>query len=322
MSEETSARSAPEGGASLLLVGPDAAATAALASRLRGEGFARRLAQVPTLRAALAELATGPWDLVLLALAAPDAAGVDGIDRIRAIDPEVPVVVWADGEDEGLAMAAIQRGAQDCVVKEDLDGRGAARILRHAMERQRIMLELHEAREREQYLATHDPLTGLPNRTLFYDRLTQAIAAASRYEKILAVLFLDLDGFKPVNDTLGHTAGDRLLQVAAQRMAGLVRRSDTVARIGGDEFTLLLAQVAAPADAAKVAENVLSRLAEPVDLGGAERCVTASIGIATYPADGELADTLVRNADAAMYRAKRAGGGRYAFFDRTMRHAP
>ncbi|HKJ24549.1 MAG TPA: GGDEF domain-containing protein, partial [Myxococcota bacterium] len=221
--------------------------------------------------------------------------------------------------DPKLARVAIQKGAQDCAPREDLAGPAAARILGHAIERQRIMLELHEAREREQYLATHDALTGIPNRALFYDRLAHALAAASRYGNTLAILFLDLDDFKAVNDALGHEAGDRLLHEVARRVAGIVRKSDTVARIGGDEFTVILTQIGKPEDAARVARTMLQRIAVPVRLvGDGEHRVHASIGIAIHPADGERADTLVRNADAAMYAAKQGGGNRFAFYERRM----
>jgi diguanylate cyclase (GGDEF)-like protein len=303
---------------SLLVVHPDPSGVEAWRAGLVESGFAGSVERVSSLADGLVRLAERPYDLVLLELGTSDARGIEGIGRIRAIDPEVPVVAVADRDDPRIALAALQRGAQDCVTAEDLAGRAAVRILRHAMERQRIVLELHAARQREQYLATHDPLTGLPNRALFYDRLTQALATASRYDKTLAILFLDLDDFKPVNDTLGHTAGDRLLETVARRLGAVVRRSDTVARMGGDEFTLVLSQVGQAADAAKVAESVLTRVAEPVTLGRAERRVRASVGIAVHPGDGALADTLVRNADLAMYHAKRQGGGRYAFFHRRM----
>lgn len=281
--------------------------------------FAVELEAAERLRTGLGELAEQRFDLVLYAVGTADGEGVAGIARIRAIDAEVPIVVVMDAEDSALALAAIQRGAQDALPRAEFAGPGGCRALRHAIERQRIMLELQEAREREQYLATHDSLTGIPNRMLFYDRLSQAIAAASRWDTTLAVLFLDLDGFKPINDTHGHTAGDRLLQEVAKRVASIVRKSDTAARIGGDEFGVVLSQIAKASDASTVAENLRERIAEPVLFGRSERCVHASIGIAVYPGDGELADTLVRNADTAMYEAKKAGGNRYAFYHRRMR---
>lgn len=304
--------------ARVLVIDPDPGSLRSLA-RPSEAGAAVAVQPVATLRDGLSELAEQRFGLVLLSLDTPDAERLDALTRIRAIDAEVPVVVVTAGDDPEAALEAIQRGAQDCVPRSDLEGTAGLRVVRHAIERQRIMLEIQEARQREQYLATHDPLTGVPNRALFQDRLAQAIAAASRYGTTLAVLFLDLDEFKPVNDSLGHSAGDRLLQEVAQRIAGIVRKSDTAARIGGDEFGVILSRIAKPSDAARVADNLLERIAEPVRLGRSERCVHASIGIAIFPGDGELADTLVRNADVAMYAAKERGGNRYAFFHRRMR---
>jgi diguanylate cyclase (GGDEF)-like protein len=307
---------AAAGEAAILVVDPEPRTAEALRRPLRESGVAARVDHAASLAAGLAELAERRYALVLLALG---AGSVEGVASIHAIDPEVAVVLAGDPDDPGLALAALQKGAQDCVPAEELARPGAARILRHAIERQRIMGELRQARQREQYLATHDALTGVPNRTLFYDRLAQAIAAARRYHTTLAILFVDLDGFKPINDGLGHEAGDRLLRTVAERITAIVRKSDTVARHGGDEFAVILCQVAKPGDAATVAENMLRRIAQPVRLDGGERKVTASVGIAIYPGDGELADTLVRAADTAMYHAKKQGGDRYAFFERRMR---
>ncbi len=159
--------------------------------------------------------------------------------------------------------------------------------------------------------AYHDALTGLPNRMLFYDRLTQALNLARRDERGLAVLFLDLDQFKLVNDTLGHAAGDRLLVEIARRLQNSVRDSDTVARVGGDEFTLLLRNVDDGGDAARAAQKVLEAIARPAEVDGQRLYVTTSIGISTYPADGEEAEALLTNADIAMYRAKELGRSRY-----------
>jgi diguanylate cyclase (GGDEF)-like protein/PAS domain S-box-containing protein len=155
--------------------------------------------------------------------------------------------------------------------------------------------------------AYHDALTGLPNRMLFHDRLTQALGLARRQGRGLAVLFLDLDQFKLVNDTLGHAAGDRLLQIVAARLRHSVRESDTVARVGGDEFNLLLPEVARGSQAAKMAEKILATVAEPVDVDRHRLYITTSIGISLYPADGDNAQALLTNADIAMYRAKELG---------------
>jgi diguanylate cyclase (GGDEF)-like protein/PAS domain S-box-containing protein len=161
------------------------------------------------------------------------------------------------------------------------------------------------------YQAYHDALTDLPNRMLFHDRLTQALAQARRQEHGLAVLFMDLDQFKRVNDTLGHGAGDRLLQDVAGRLREAVRETDTVARVGGDEFTLLLPHVGGGEDAAKVAQTVLETIARPAEIDGHRLYVTTSIGISLYPDDGADAEALLTSADIALYRAKELGRNGY-----------
>jgi diguanylate cyclase (GGDEF)-like protein/PAS domain S-box-containing protein len=167
---------------------------------------------------------------------------------------------------------------------------------------------------RMSYLAQHDSLTDLPNRLLFNDRLTQAISLANRHRKKLAVLFLDLDRFKHVNDSLGHTMGDRLLQSVALRLLSCVRSSDTVSRQGGDEFVILLSEVTEGGDATTIAEKILHVLREPHRLDEHDLHLTGSIGIVAYPDDGKDADTLLKNADFAMYQVKSSGRDGYQFF--------
>jgi len=168
--------------------------------------------------------------------------------------------------------------------------------------------------ERIRHLAEHDPLTDLPNRMLFNDRATQVLARCRRESRRFALLFVDLDRFKNINDTLGHHVGDQLLRVVASRIVACVRESDTVSRPGGDEFTLLLAEIHDPEDAARVAEKLLAALSEPYTMGGRQLMVTASIGIALYPEDGDDIPTLMRNADAAMYHSKETGRNAFHYF--------
>ena len=165
------------------------------------------------------------------------------------------------------------------------------------------------AEARVQRVAHHDSLTGLPNRLLFNDRLNQALSLAKRNARQFALLYLDLDKFKAVNDTLGHSAGDELLRGVAARIRQCVRESDTVARIGGDEFTLILPDVARRGEAEIVAKKIIAALVMPFNLEGQKRSVEigTSIGIANYPADAANADALVTAADAAMYSAKQQG---------------
>jgi diguanylate cyclase (GGDEF)-like protein len=174
-------------------------------------------------------------------------------------------------------------------------------------ERDGLRTALAAMEEQEQHfrgLAYHDELTGLPNQRLFDDRLSLAIAHSSREKSRLAVLYLDLDGFKAVNDSLGHSLGDRVLVELADRIRSSVRGEDTVARLGGDEFAVLLPQVTGAADAGRVVDKVLDAVRIPFRFDGSEVAIRASVGVGLFPDDGDSAGALVRSADAAMYRAK------------------
>ena len=175
-----------------------------------------------------------------------------------------------------------------------------------------------ESQAKLQHLAHHDPLTGLPNLTLLRDRVTLALANARRQQQRMALMFIDLDQFKEVNDTLGHAAGDALLCQVAQRLSALLRGSDTVCRQGGDEFSIVLPEVQALADVALVAEKVMSLARGSVMVNGCELPLSMSMGVALYPDDGQDFDTLLQRADTAMYRAKEAGRNTYRFYDATM----
>lgn len=188
---------------------------------------------------------------------------------------------------------------------------GAVLVFHDVTEKRNIL-------EQMTYQAYHDSLTGLPNRILFNDRLTLALAQAHRAKEKLAVMFFDLDKFKQVNDIKGHAQGDKMLKDIADRVAGCIRESDTIARLGGDEFALLLPHIKCEEDAAKVAEKVLLALEQPWNIDEQEFLITASIGIAVYPNDGENAETVIRNADTAMYRAKEHGRNNYQLYTSAM----
>jgi diguanylate cyclase (GGDEF)-like protein/PAS domain S-box-containing protein len=181
-----------------------------------------------------------------------------------------------------------------------------------------IAIERRQAEARLQVLAHYDALTMLPNRDLFRDRLNQALSRAERHKGLVAVMFLDLDRFKTINDTLGHDAGDTLLREVAVRLQQCMRNEDTVARLGGDEFTVILEQIGKPEDAAVVAAKIVEALAPPIMLGGQETFVTPSIGITICPWDSSSAENLLKNADTAMYRVKQEGGNGYRFFTPAM----
>jgi diguanylate cyclase (GGDEF)-like protein/PAS domain S-box-containing protein len=387
-------------------------------------------------------LAERKFDIILLDLGLPDAQGLAAVRRAHAAAPRIPLVVVTGLDDEALASQALQEGAQDYLIKGQIDARGLLRALRYAVERKSTEEALFVEKERAQvtlnsigdavictdisgnitflnrvaekmtgwplqeaagrrmaevlrivddasrqptpdpmemavgqnrtlhlpsncillrrdgfeipiedcvapihdrggkatgavivfrdvssaramtqqmiHLAEHDSLTGLPNRILLNDRVGQAIALASRYQKELAILFLDLDGFKHVNDSLGHPIGDKLLQSIGKRLVDCVRASDTVSRQGGDEFVVLLSEVERPEDAAISARRMLQEVTQAHSIDHHDLHVTASIGVSIYPDDGLDAETLIKNADTAMYQAKENGRQSYQFFKPAM----
>jgi len=205
------------------------------------------------------------------------------------------------GDDDVTSYAAAQLGGSNVI------GGFQARFL------WKVITRLKQTNEQVLKLAQHDTITALPNRNLFYDRLHQAMARASRDKGSFAILYIDLDDFKSVNDTHGHDTGDALLREAAKRIIACVRKSDTVARIGGDEFTVIISNVRTPASVERVAKKIIASLATQFDLDGKVCSVSASIGIAFYPDNGETAAQLVKVADDAMYSAKYSGKNCYRF---------
>jgi diguanylate cyclase len=250
------------------------------------------------------------FDVILQDLSLPDSSGLEKtVDQMRIASPRTPVVVLSSQDDEEMALQALQCGAEDYLVKGRGDDDLIARSIRYAIERKK-------AEERLAYLAQYDPLTDLANRALFHDRLGQALARTEREGNMVALMFLDLDRFKAVNDKLGHSGGDELLKEVARRIKRRVRESDTVARIGGDEFAIILENLSDAQDAAPVAQDILDRLSEPVVLDGYEILLTASIGVAVRPpSEG---DRLLKDADTAMYRAKERGRNTYEFYTEEM----
>jgi diguanylate cyclase (GGDEF)-like protein/PAS domain S-box-containing protein len=377
-------------------------------------------------------------DIVLLDLQSGDGKGVEAINRVRAAAPRVSIVLLCSAEDEAIAEEAIQQGAQDYLIKGQIEPRELARALLNAAERKMVKEVLFVEKERAQatldsigdgvictdtwgnisfmnhvaeamtgwqleevlgkpvgefvkivdavtreairdpmakaasqdqkgslplncvlvqrngnevfiedsvapihdregrvtgavivfrdvsatrafekeltFSAQHDFLTGLPNRSLLEDRVRQTISFARRHRCHAAVLFLDLDGFKQVNDTLGHLIGDKVLQSVAQRLQGCVRSPDSVVRMGGDEFVVVLQELKRPRDAVNTVKRLLKGITQVHRIGQQEIVVTASIGVSTYPDDGEDAETLLRNADTAMYTAKQDENENYRLY--------
>ncbi len=428
---------------SLLLV-EDNRGDARLLREMLNEGGARKteITQAESMSEAERHLAQESFDMVLLDLGLPDAHGLEAVRRARAVAPHVPLVVLTGLDDESLATQALQEGAQDYLIKGQIETRGLLRALRYAIERKAMEETLFVVKERAQitlncigdavvctdiagnitflnlaaekmmgwpsedalgrpmveafrildavtreiapnpmdmavdqnrtlhlppncilirrdgfetpiedsvapihdregkatgavivfrdvsvaramadqmaHSAQHDFLTGLPNRMLLNDRVNQAIGLAARHFKKVAVLFLDLDGFKHINDSLGHPMGDKLLQSIAKRLVGCVRGSDTVSRQGGDEFVVLLSEMEQQEDAAISALRVLAAVALPHPIDQHDLHLTASIGVSVSPDDGMDAETLIKNADTAMYQAKENGRQGYQFFKPAM----
>jgi diguanylate cyclase (GGDEF)-like protein len=255
---------------------------------------------------ALRRLDDEQYDVIVLDLTLPDSRGINTLTSVRMHAPQVPVILHTTVNDEALAVTALQNGAQDYLIKGQADGSMLSRSIRYAIER-------HQAGERENRMAYFDALTGLPNRRLFNDRLNQALSRAQRYEEKVALLFIDLDGFKPVNDSLGHDMGDLLLQEVARRLEGCLRKSDTVARIGGDEFTCILPHIERVSHINVVAHKILNALNRPFDLKGQKIHISGSIGSSLFPDDSADCEELISNADAAMYHAKKQGKNNVQF---------
>jgi diguanylate cyclase (GGDEF)-like protein len=251
------------------------------------------------------------FDVVLLDLHLPDASGAECVDRLQHADGLVPIVVLSGRGDEDYAVEILNRGVQDYLVKWEGDGRIILRSIRYAIERKRSEVKLN-------YLARYDSLTGIPNRQYLRDQLERATARALRARQKMALLFLDLDRFKMVNDTLGHELGDELLRAVVQRLRTSVREGDLLARLGGDEFALLLENVEGPVEVEAIAGAILRRFEEPFDLSGRQVPVTASVGITLYPLDTVDHVALLNNADIAMYQAKEQGRNNFKFFAPSM----
>ncbi|MGH2869695.1 MAG: putative bifunctional diguanylate cyclase/phosphodiesterase [Solirubrobacteraceae bacterium] len=250
---------------------------------------------------------------VLLDIPADDPEPLRSLEHLRSAAPDVPVIVLSDRADEDFGLAAVKAGAQDFLRASELNPVLLARAVRYAIERKRSEVDLA-------HQALHDPLTGLPNRALFIDRLTVALDRSRRTGAPVAVLFLDVDTFKQINDSMGHAAGDLLLTVLADRFHAMLRPMDTVARFGGDEFTFLFEELESEREAVLIADRISRTASQPLMLGDGEMTVAVSIGIAIVSDPSVAPDSVIRDADTAMYRAKERGGARFELYDESSRH--
>ena len=256
------------------------------------------------------------YDLILLDLQMPGMDGFQVMESLKENESDDYLPVLAVTAQPAHKLRALQVGAKDFVSKPfDL-----AEVLMRVHNMLEVRL-LHESARNHgrmlESLALNDPLTGLANRRLLTDRMSMALVHARRNKSAMAVVYLDLDGFKQINDTLGHGVGDVLLKIVAGRLVATVREEDTVARLGGDEFIIVLWHVSGTDVAATVALKVIEALSQPYDIEGHTVSITTSAGVGVYPVHGEDADTLMKSADLALYEAKRAGKNAYRIAERT-----
>ncbi len=254
------------------------------------------------------------FQAIILDLHLPEGQSFDSIPQFIQYCPGAPILILSGVEDEEQAIHAVKSGAQDYLIKGQTSSSTLCRAIRYAMER-------HRATQRITQLAHYDHLTGLANRGLFYERLNCAVARCNRNDMAMALMFLDLDHFKTINDTLGHECGDSLLKTVATRLKKCIREIDTGVRLGGDEFAVLLEQIVSVEDVSAVAERILHLLAQPIIVNHHQLNITGSLGITIYPWDSANPQELLAHADAAMYRAKAQGGNSYQFYTAGMKTA-
>jgi diguanylate cyclase (GGDEF)-like protein len=256
------------------------------------------------------------WDVIIAQHNLAQFDATSALMLAKKLEVDVPFIIISGSFGEDAAVAAMKMGAHDYIMRDNLTRLVPAidRELREA----EVRRQRKRAEETLQHQAHYDWLTDLPNRIMFHDRLTLAVAHAERQRKMLAVLFVDLDRFKTIVDTLGHAVGDQVLRGVAERLSSVLSDSDTLARLGGDEFVVLLPDVGRADRAAKLAQQMLEVLKEPFHFGNNELHITTSIGISLYPYDGEDADALLKNSDTALYRAKEQGRNNYQLYTPAM----
>jgi two-component system cell cycle response regulator len=295
--------------ASILIVDDQEANVMLLEQMLREAGYGRITSTMDPYAVCTLHR-DNPYDLILLDLQMP---GMDGFQVLKNLqqcetDGYVPVLVLT--AQPGHKLRALTSGAKDFVSKP-FDLIEVKTRIHNMLEVRLLYKQLEDYSRALESLALHDPLTGLPNRRLLMDRLSLAIAHAHRNNCIMAVMYLDLDGFKLINDTLGHDAGDTLLQMVADRLVAAVRQEDTVSRLGGDEFVIGLSELNHADGVVNLVSKVIEAVAQPYSIQGSNVNMTASVGVGIYPTHGEQVESLMKSADIALYEAKQAGKNAY-----------
>jgi diguanylate cyclase (GGDEF) domain len=255
------------------------------------------------------------YDLILLDLKMPGMDGFQVLEALKDIEADGYLSVLVITANSDCKLRALKSGAKDFVSKPFDMAEVLARV--HNLLEVRLLHQRSRSYAKTQeFMALHDPLTGLSNRRLLAERVSQAIIHAKRYDSIMAVVYLDLDGFRQINNTLGHDVGDLLLKLVAARLVAAVRQEDTVARLGGDEFVIAMPHVSNVKGVALAAEKIIKALSQPYSIQGNKVWVTASAGIGLYPFNGKDVNTLLKNADAALLDAKLANKNTYRISER------
>ena len=295
--------------ASILIVDDQAANVQLLEKMLREVGYQNLTSTMdPCVVCALHR--ANHYDLILLDLQMPGMDGFQVMEDLQEIktDSYVPILVIT--AQPGHKLRALASGAKDFISKP-FDLMEAKTRIHNMLEVRLLYKQLEHHSHAQETMALHDALTGLPNRRLLMDRLSLAIAHAHRNKSTMAVMYLDLDGFKQINDTMGHDVGDTLLRMIADRLVAAVRQEDTVARMGGDEFVIVLWELSHAISVAKLVSKVIQAVSQPYSIHGHTVNMTVSVGVSIYPAHGEEAEALMKSADLALLEAKRTGKNGY-----------
>lgn len=305
-----------------LLIDDDEVDRHAVVRALKQHQIVCDIVQAATATEGLKIAAEQHFDAILLDYRLPDQDGLDVLNALRGDQFEgVAVIMLSHQEDETLAERCLEAGAQDFLLKNEVNGRRLSRAVRQARQRYLIEDALWNSREQLRLLSERDPLTGLSNRRGFEIALREATTRARRGKDRLAVLLLDLDDFKSINDTLGHDAGDILLVEVSRRLSSIVRDSDHLCRLGGDEFVVLMMNFEHDEQAMLLADRIVSMLQVPIQLGTTEQVITTSIGIATLGTSADNEGDLLKCADVAMYKAKQAGRNQSRFYSTALQDA-
>lgn len=295
--------------ANILIVDDQEANVKLLEQMLRKAGY-RCLTSTMDPHAVCALHRDNHYDLILLDLQMPGKDGFQVMEGLKEIEVDGYVPILVITAQPGHKLRALTSGAKDFIAKP-FDLVEVKTRIHNMLEIRLLYKKLEDYSRALESLALHDALTGLPNRRLLMDRLSLAIAHARRNKGTMAVLYLDLDGFKQINDTLGHDAGDTLLKTVATRLVGVVRQEDTVARLGGDEFVIALSVLSHADCVAKLVSKVIQAVSQPYSIQGGSVSITTSVGVSIYPLHGDDVETLLKSADLALYEAKRSGKNDY-----------